>query len=462
MILPDSPPSGLPAISPSRGEIGSVDASDWLISPLEGEMAGRPEGGITRRVVRAVALSLAALFAVSFSSIPASAASVSSQFRAWLDSDLWPAAKAQGVSRKTFDAAFNGVSPNLKLPDLVLPGQKPKTPKNQHQAEFGSPGNYFAEKTIGAVTAGGRARAGQHARTLSAIEKRYGVPSGIVLAIWGRESGFGAAKIPYDAFEVLGTKAFLATRKDMFRKEVLAALVILEKGFATRAMMKTSWAGAMGQPQFLPTSFLDHAVDFDGDGVRDIWTSTPDTLASIANYLKNYGWVKGRDWGFEVTVPEKVSCALEGPDRGKRISEWAAMGISRVSGKPFPAHEAKAEGYLLMPAGRSGPAFIVTPNFYVLKEYNESDLYALFVGHGADRIAGGDRRFAGQWGKVGGMYRSDVAALQRGLEAKGYDVGGADGLPGFRTRRSIGDWQAKNGMAPTCFPSAALVKSLGG
>jgi len=404
----------------------------------------------------AVALLMTLIISIS----PASAAKIDDQFRAWLESDLWPDAKSSGVSKETFDAAFAGVTPNLELPDLVMPGEKPKTPKKQLQAEFGSPGNYFAEKTLGAVTVGGRSRSGKHARTLAAIEKRYGVPGGVVLAIWGRESGFGAAKIPYDAFEVLGTKAFLATRKDMFRTEVIGALVMLEKGLATRKTMKSSWAGALGQPQFLPTSFLKHAVDFDGDGVIDIWNSTPDTLASIANYLVDYGWVKGRDWGFEVTVPESVSCALEGPDQGKKISEWAALGIERVSGKPFPKSELKAEGFLLMPAGRNGPAFIVTPNFYVLKEYNESDLYALFIGHGADRIAGGDKRFAGSWGKVGGLYRSDIAAMQRGLEKIGYDVGSADGLPGFKTRRSIGDWQAKNGSAPTCFPTTKIVEAL--
>ena len=307
------------------------------------------------------------------------------------------------------------------------------------------------------MTAGGRSRAGRHAKTLAAIEKRFGVPGEVVLAIWGREFGFGAAKIPFDAFEVLGTKAFLATRKEMFRTELIAALVMLEKGLASRQAMKSSWAGALGQPQFLPTSFLKYAVDFDGDGTPDIWNSTPDTLASIANYLVGYGWVKGRDWGFEVTVPDSVSCALEGPDQGKRISEWAAMGISRVGGKAFPKNELKAEGFLLMPAGRNGPAFIVTPNFYVLKEYNESDLYALFIGHGADRIAGGDKRFDGGWGKVGGLYRSDIAALQRKLEKIGYDVGSADGLPGFKTRRSIGDWQQKNGRAATCFPDSGII-----
>lgn len=386
------------------------------------------------------------------------AAKIDDQFQSWLRNDLWPDAQSRGISQATFNAAFVGVSPNLKLPDLVLPGTKPKTPKKQHQAEFGSPGSYFSP--IGGVTAGGRSRAGQHANTLAAIERRFGVPGGVVLAIWGRESGFGAAKIPYNAFEVLGTKAFLATRKEMFRKEVLAALEMVERGLASPKDMKSSWAGALGQPQFLPTSFLKHAVDFDGDGRADIWDSVPDTLASIANYLSHYGWTKGRDWGFEVTVPAGVSCSLEGPDQGRRIADWAAMGIARVGGKAFPAHESRAEGYLLMPAGRSGPAFIVTPNFYVLKQYNESDLYALFIGHGADRIAYGDRSFAGNWGKVGGLYRSDIAAMQRGLEKAGYDVGGADGLPGFKTRRSIGAWQTKNGRAPTCFPDKELVGAI--
>jgi lytic murein transglycosylase len=391
---------------------------------------------------------------------PVSAAPIDDQFRAWLQTDLWPQAKANGISQKTFDAAFAGIKPNLKLPDLVMPGQKPKTPKKQHQAEFGSPGSYFAEKTIGAVTAGGRARASANAKTLAAIEKRYGVPGSVLLAIWGRETGFGAAKLSYEAFEVLGTKAFMATRKDMFRKELLAALEIVQKGLVSRAAMKSSWAGALGQPQFMPTSFLKHAVDFDGDGHPDIWNSTPDVLASIANYLVDYGWVKGRDWGFEVTVPASVSCSLEGPDQGKKISQWAKLGIDRVGGKPFPASEARAEGFLLMPAGREGPAFVVTPNFYVLKEYNMSDLYALFIGHGGDRIAHGDKRFSAKWGAVGGLYRSDIAALQRALEKQGYDVGSADGLPGFKTRRSIGAWQEKTGRPATCFPDAELVKAL--
>jgi len=406
-----------------------------------------------------LAIFLAALIALLLAT-PASAAKIDDQFYAWLQSDLWPEAKAKGISKKTFEAAFIGVKPNLKLPDLVMPGETPTTPEKQHQAEFGSPNAYFAETTVRAVTAGGRTRESANTRVLGLIEKRYGVPGEIVLAIWGRETGFGAAKMPYDAFEVLGTKAFMSTKKDFFRTEVLAALEIVERGLAPVNAMKSSWAGALGQPQFMPTSFLKHAVDFDGDGRPDIWNSTPDVLASIANYLVHYGWVRGRGWGVEVKVPQNVSCSLEGPDQGKPISDWVAMGIRRVDGKAFAASELKAEGFLLMPAGRSGPAFIVTPNFYVLKEYNTSDLYALFIGHGADRIAHGDSNFAGSWGPVGDLHRSDIAALQRALEAKGYDVGSADGLPGFKTRRSIGSWQVKNGRAATCFPDAELVAAL--
>ncbi|RQP20310.1 MAG: lytic murein transglycosylase, partial [Brucella intermedia] len=265
---------------------------------------------------------------------------------------------------------------------------------------------------------------------------------------------------PYNAYEVLGTKAFMATRKDMFRKELIAALEIASRGYIDESAMKSSWAGALGQPQFMPTSYLKHAVDFDGDGKRDIWNSVPDTLASIANYLKLHGWQKGRDWGFEVSVPQNVSCSLEGPDQGKTIAEWAKLGITRVNGKPFPANEMKSEGFLLMPAGRYGPAFVVSPNFYVLKDYNMSDLYALFIGHVGDRIAYGAGDFSHAWGGVGSMYRSDIGAMQKRMQVLGYDVGKPDGLPGFKTRRSIGLWQAKNGMASTCFPQPELLRQI--
>ncbi|ARY26884.1 lytic murein transglycosylase [Brucella melitensis] len=411
-------------------------------------------------LVAGLALSLAISPALSPAIAAPSKAQVESQYRHWLETDIWPEAKAAGVSRAAFDQAFAGVSINWKLPDLVIPGEKPSTPKEQKQAEFGAPGKYFNTKTIASVTSGGKARYGQYASLLKRIEQKYGVPGPILLAVWGRESGFGTVRIPYNAFEVLGTKAFMATRKDMFRKELIAALQIASKGYIDETAMKSSWAGALGQPQFMPTSYLKHAVDFDGDGKRDIWNSVPDALASIANYLKLHGWRKGRDWGFEVNVPQNVSCSLEGLDQGKTIAEWARLGITRANGKPFPASEMKGEGYLLMPAGRYGPAFIVTPNFYVLKDYNMSDLYALFIGHVGDRIAYGAGDFSHGWDDVGSMYRSDIGAMQKRMQAQGYDVGKPDGLPGFKTRRSIGIWQAKNGSPSTCFPLSNMLNRI--
>jgi len=403
---------------------------------------------------------LATLMLCSGQVIAQDRAAVERQFQSWLKQTVWPMAKAKGVSRKTFKAAFSGVSLNWKLPDLVPPGSKPQTPKRQRQAEFGSPGKYFNRGSVDGATLVGRQMAKRHAATLAAVEQKTGVPGRIILAIWGRESGYGRVKIPHDVFQVLGTKGFMSTRADYFTGELIAALQIAQDGHAPERAMKSSWAGALGQPQFMPTSFLDYAMDGDGDGRANIWGSEADTIASIGNYLGKHGWVSGRDWGFEVTVPPNISCSLEGPDQGQPIAEWESLGITRVSGRPFPAHERQAEGFLLMPAGRSGPAFIVTPNFYVLKDYNMSDLYALFVGHVGDRIQYGVGDFSERWGAVGGLYRSDVAAMQRALEAQGHDVGGADGLPGFRTRRSIGRWQSENGRPATCFPEAAMKATL--
>ena len=385
----------------------------------------------------------------------AQTADVGKGFATFLEKDIWPAAKARGVPRATFDAAFAGVTPNLKLPDLQLPGDTAKVEEKNRQAEFQSPSTYFDEKSLSGVAAKGRVLAKTYAQVLARIEKRTGVPGPIILAIWGRESGYGVAKIPYNAFEVLATKAYLSRRKEMFRTELLAALEIVADGHLTVADMRSSWAGALGQPQFMPSKFLQYAVDQDGDGRRDIWKSVPDTLASIGNYLKLSGWVAGRGWGYEAVVPASVSCTLEGPDQGQPISAFTGAGVTRMSGQPFPVKEAKATGHLMMPAGRFGPAFIATPNFYVIKTYNNSDLYALYIGQLADRITGGGA-FEGGWKRVEGMTRGDVARLQERLVAKGFDVGGADGLPGFKTRRVIGEVEKKLGLPETCWPSKGL------
>ena len=405
-------------------------------------------------------LSVAIALSLPLPAIAASKTQIENQFKTWVQNDLWPEAAAAGVSKASFARAFSGVTLNWELPDLVPPGSRPAKERKQSQAEFSSPGAYFSEKRLKGLAGSGRSLASSHAATLKRVEKAYGVPGPIILAVWGRESGYGKAKIPHSAVEVLATKAFMSTRKDLFRKELIAALQIVERGDIAPEQLKGSWAGAMGQPQFMPSSYLQYAVDFDGDGRRDIWNSVPDSLASIANYLKQKGWQEGRGWGYEVSIPDSVSCAQEGPDLAKPVAHWSSLGITRISGKAFPKAEMKADGMMLVPAGRHGPEFIVSPNFYVIKEYNNSDLYALFIGNLADRIAYGSGAFHGEWGDVGKMLRSEVLAMQKNLVAQGYDVGKADGLAGFKTRRSLGDWQQKNGITPTCFPDPSLKAKL--
>lgn len=404
-----------------------------------------------------------ALFLSAASALPAAAAdkgAVEARFRTWLEGDFWPEAKASGISRQVFDRAMGRVKLDWSLSELVPPGEKPPKDVPQTQAEFSSPAPYFAEKRMAGLALKGRTLAGVHASTLKRIEKTYGVPGSILLAIWGRETGYGAARLPKPAIDVLATKAFMSTRKELFHRELIAALHIIESGDASPETLRGSSAGALGQPQFMPTSFLKYAVDFDGDGHRNIWTSVPDSLASMARFLVDKGWQPGRAWGYEVTIPADVTCAQEGPDRARPVGEWASLGISRISGKGFPATERGKPGMMLVPAGRHGPEFIVSLNFYVIKEYNNSDLYALFIGNLADRIAYGSGNFVAPFGDVGGMLRSDVKAMQDALVAKGYDVGKADGLAGYKTRRSLGEWQASNGVSPTCYPEPALKRAI--
>ncbi len=393
---------------------------------------------------------LLAFFGVLVGMGPVLAGPYDAEFRQFLDAVVIPEAKRAGISNRVIQRELKNLTPDTSLPGLGKPGRDAGPPPVNYQAEFRAPGRYFRNDQFTALVRTGRSLRTKHQKTLTAIEQRYGVPGRIILAIWARESAYGNAKIPHDAVRVLATRAFMGQRRATFRAELVAALQILQSGAISRARMRSSWGGAMGHPQFLPTSYLKHAVDFDGDGRRDIWTSVPDTLASIANYLKNNGWVPGRDWGYEASVPASISCAREGPDRGQKIGAWIADGVSRVSGRPFPDHEVNQPGYLLMPAGRLGPAFIATENFYVLKTYNESDVYALFVGHLADRY-GNNKSLVGTWKKVPTVSRGNVRKLQLQLEGVGYDVGGADGLIGFKTRRSIGESQQKKGRSPTCW-----------
>lgn len=385
---------------------------------------------------------------------PAEKAKAEQAFPGWVETTVWPAARQAGVSRATFVAAFAGVKIDWSLPELGPGGGVP-----EGQAEFQSPAAYFNEKRLNDLAALGRPLLQKWSKTLGGIEKRYGVPAEIVVAIWGRESAYGRVAPSKLAITALATESYLGRRKDDFFPELIAALKILQRGDIQPRQMLSSWAGALGQTQFLPSKFLQFAVDFDGDGRDDIWNSTPDVLASIAHYLVQHGWTRGEGWGFEVKAPASVSCALEGPEQGRRLSAWQKMGVMALD--PLPRY-AKADTtfHLLMPAGRLGPAFLVTSNFYDIKDYNNSDLYALFIGQLADRYLGGGA-FAGGWSRVAtGFKRSDVLAIQKKLVAMGHDVGKADGLVGYKTRIAIGLWQKKEGMAETCYPDAAVFAGL--
>jgi lytic murein transglycosylase len=249
----------------------------------------------------------------------------------------------------------------------------------------------------------------------------------------------------------------MGRRRALYYPELLAALVILEQDHFSGETLLSSWAGAMGQPQLLPSKFLRYAVDADGDGRRDVWNSVPDSLASIANYLREHGWKPDLPWGFEVSLPQGVSCTLEGPRQGKPMQEWLRLGA--VPAGKAPDWSGGANAFLVMPAGRLGPAFLVSENFYVLKQYNESDLYALFIGHLADRMRGAST-FAGRWRPVDTLRRGHIQAMQERLKGQGYDVGKVDGLVGFATRTAIGQWQAKGSRTETCFPDAVLIEAI--
>ncbi|WP_210484696.1 lytic murein transglycosylase [Microvirga antarctica] len=420
---------------------------------------------ILTRFSRSVAVALTALIAcVTLAGGPSSVQAqspdkrqaIEAQFRVWLTQTAWPDAQKQGVTRDTFDRSLAAVTLDWTLPELQPSGSAP--PANQHQAEFQSPGRYFPEGQVASLATQGRGLLTQWAASLDGIERRYGVPREIVVAIWGRESHFGRVAPGRPALRVLATQAYLGRRRTLYYPEFLAALVILEQDHLPGETLLSSWAGAMGQPQMLPSKFLRYAVDGDGDGRRDIWRSAPDSLASIANYLREHGWDPDERWGVEVRVPATVSCALEGPQQGRAGREWARLGVSPVSGRALPDETANATVFLLMPAGRLGPAFLVSENFYVLKRYNESDLYALFIGHLADRMRGGSS-FAGGWKAVDAMRRGAIQTMQERLRAQGYDVGKVDGLIGFATRTAIGQWQAKGGRDETCFPDGALLQA---
>jgi lytic murein transglycosylase len=376
-------------------------------------------------------------------------------FRRFVES-LWPEAEAKGVSRRTFEAAFRGVRLDLTAPDLVLPGKAPSEVKGQ--AEFTrTPAQYLNATYLTRLADRGRSLLAKHREALEEIERRLGVPGPVVLAIWGRETAFGAPNhSPHYSIQALATQAFLGRRKELFRAELMWALKLLEDGVRTRDNLNGSWAGAMGLTQFMPSEYYTLAYDLDGDGRKDIWGSVPDALASAANQLRFKGWVAGHPWGFEVRLPAAITCNLEGPPNARTVGDWGKLGVVRANGLAFPDHVLDAQAFILMPGGAHGPAFLALENFMVVKRYNMSDLYALFVGDLSDRIAGAGT-FETPWGDVRQLSARGIEELQTRLQAQGYAIAKIDGKAGMNTRALVGAYQKANGLKIDCWPSEALL-----
>lgn len=377
-------------------------------------------------------------------------------FKSFLDG-LWPEAQEIGISRATFDNAIAGLEPDTSLPDLMLPGRD--TPTMKGQAEFTrEPREYLNAPTLEKLAAQGRTLIAKHKSALDRIEATYGVDRYTVVAIWGRETAFGTYKLPHDAIRVLATQAFMGRRKEMFRKELLLAIKMLQDGIP-RAKMRASWAGAIGQTQFLPSEFYAHARDHDSDGLVNLFDSVPDALASAARQLQAKGWVRGRTWGYEVVIPPSSDCSLEGPPNIRAIAEWKKLGFERVGGKPFPAGIDQDQAYLMSPAGAHGPSFLALENFQVIRRYNTSDLYATFVGNLADRMAGGGD-FVTPWKPIGPQKTALIRGIQQGLQKSGYPVEKVDGFIGSETRRLVGVFQKKAGLAVDCWPSDRVLAKM--
>lgn len=376
-------------------------------------------------------------------------------FKRWLAS-FREAAIAEGIKPEVYDKIAAGLAPNFSLPDLDFPKDS-RGGREPEQPEFiKTPEQYLNEKYMESMALKGRKLLEAHAKTLAHIRHVYGLEPNILLALWGRETAFGDYKLPHNALQVLATQAYAGLRRDDFQKQFIAALRMVQEHVIEPKDMHSSWAGAMGLVQFLPSDYWNYAVDEDGDGRRDIWKSVPDALASLANNLKSIGWDSSQPWGIEVNVPNSIDCSQANLDVRKTVSEWGGMGITPLKGKTFDAGLLQAEASLLLPAGTYGPGFLTFKNFQIIREYNKSDLYALFVGHLADRI-GGRPGFSRKWDQVIQVSSADVEELQRHLTAKGLYQDKVDGKAGGRTRSALGLYQKSVGLKQTCWPTPEII-----
>ena len=357
---------------------------------------------------------------------------------------LWRDAAARGIKRETFDAAFANVTPDAAVLAAV-----------RRQPEYTKPfGAYLASLVSPARLQVALRKSAQWDGTLRAVEKKFGVDRSILVSIWGIESSFGESEDRWDVFRSLATLAQAGFQHPRFRDELLSALKMLQDAHVPRRQFVGSWAGAMGQAQFLPSSYLTYAVDFDGDGRADIWRSVPDALASIANYLQKSGWHPRLPWGFDVVVPPKFDYRAS---RGTFL-DWAQRGLKRADGGSLPE---AGSAVLFFPSGAGGPAFLVTANFIVLKRYNNSDAYALAVAELSDRLRGLGPIPASWPAEDFQPSRGERIALQRRLSELGYKIEDFEGHLDFDLRDAVRDQQQKLGMIPDGHPSRAFLDRIG-
>ncbi len=357
---------------------------------------------------------------------------------------LWPEASAKGVDRDIFDRATARLVPDEDVPRA-----------SDAQPEFERPVQSYVQDAVSpGRVARGRTLVEQYASTPGGVAGRFGVPAEIALAAWAMESDYGRVRGTHDVVRTLATLAYTRAERPVFRDEVLAALVILQGGTVPRERLVGSWAGAMGDPQFLPSAYLKYAVSAGGEGAPDIWTNPADTLASIANFLRMEGWAPGQPWIEAVVTPRGFAV----PTLHADAARWAALGLRRADGGS-PAGDGTAA--LFMPAGASGPAFLLYPNYFVIKRYNNSDAYALSLGLLARRIAGAAPPETPWPTRPVSLSRADRVFIQDRLAALGLYDGARDGKFGPKARDAVHAYQRQAGLSPADgFATPALVASL--
>lgn len=352
-----------------------------------------------------------------------------------------------GVSRAVFDRALSGLTLNRRV---LRPAGR--------QAEFVKPiWSYLSGSVSPARISKGRQMARRWGDTLARIESRYGVDRYIVLAIWGMETNYGGFTGNQNVIRSLASLAFAGFREAFFKEQLLTALVILQQRHVSPRRMTGSWAGAMGQTQFMPTSFMKYAVDYNGDGRKNIWSHIPDALASTANYLAKFGWKRGTTWGYEVILPRNFDFAKHDPRQARPFTYWRSIGLRRADGRAMPTSGSAA---IFLPAGRYGPPFLMTANFAVIKEYNRSNAYALGVAHLSDRISGlGALRK--KWPRSHKpLSTRQVKYMQRYLNRRGFNAGKVDGKIGTKVTVAVRAYQIKNGLVADGYPTRGLLKRM--